>query len=180
MKVAVIGGGNVAFDAARTARRLGAEVTIYYRRRVEDMPRRSRRNSRGAQAEGVQIIPQAIPVNIEDAAGKARMVWNHAEMVDQGPGKRPKPVLIQGASETVVLDTVISAIGQSSDYDYLPESMTGRIGFNKTQVAAGALGQTTESKVFAAGDIVNNRGDAISAIADGYKAARGIDQFLSK
>jgi len=178
-KVAVIGGGNVAFDGARTARRLGAEVTIYYRRRIEDMPA-DPEEIHEAQAEGVKIVTQAIPVHIEDREGRPRMIWNRAEMVDQGPGKRPKPVIIKGASEIADVDTVIAAIGQASDYDFIPESMSGRIHFNRTRVATEGLGQTAEAKVFAAGDIVNNRGDAISAIADGYKAAKGIDTFLSK
>ncbi|MCK5146760.1 FAD-dependent oxidoreductase [bacterium] len=176
--VAVIGGGNVAFDAARTARRLGADVCIYYRRRIEDMPADSE-EIHEAQAEGVKIIVQSIPVHIEDNNGSPRMIWNRAEMVDQGPGKRPKPVLIQGASETADVDTIITAIGQASDYDYIPESMSGRIHFNKTRVATERLGQTAETKVFAAGDIVNSRGDAISAIADGYRAAKGIDAYLT-
>ncbi|MDF1568855.1 MAG: FAD-dependent oxidoreductase, partial [Spirochaetaceae bacterium] len=88
-KVGVIGGGNVAMDAARTARRYGAEVTVLYRRRIVDMPADEEEIVEAGE-EGVEIIPQAIPLRIEDAGtGKVAFVWNEAEMVDDPEGGRP-------------------------------------------------------------------------------------------
>ncbi|MGM0675018.1 MAG: FAD-dependent oxidoreductase, partial [Spirochaetota bacterium] len=119
-RIAVIGGGNVAMDAARTARRLGCEVSILYRRRIEDMPADEEEITE-AREENVRIVPQAIPVRVEDAGNdQAAFVWGEAEMVDQGEGKRPKPVLIEGSHHREVYDSIISAIGQDADYSFLP------------------------------------------------------------
>ncbi len=177
--VAVIGGGNVAMDAARTARRLGCDVTVLYRRRLEDMPADEEEITE-AQAEGVRFITQAIPVRIEDQDSGKRLafIWGEAEMVDQGPGKRPKPVLKEGAIHTDIFDTLVSAIGQGSNYEYLNESTAEAIGIHRYQVKIDSRGRTGDPKVFSGGDIANDRKDAISAIADGHQAAKGIDQYL--
>ena len=101
-------------------------------------------------------------------------------MVDQGPGKRPKPVLIVGEAYTEAVDTVISAIGQSPIYKLLPEEIGSQIKFKREKVITDKYGQTSLPKIFAGGDIVNDIADAISAIADGHRAAQGIDLYLSK
>jgi len=177
--VAVIGGGNVAMDAARTSRRYGAEVTIYYRRRVEDMPA-DEEEIHESQEDGVVFITQAIPLEITDAPnGQVTLVWGEAEMVDQGEGKRPKPVLIEGSRKEVVVDTIIAAIGQDADYSFLPESFLTKLGLDKGKLQVSEAGQTSDPKIFAGGDIANRVRDAISAIADGHRAARGIDVFLN-
>lgn len=179
-QVAVIGGGNVAMDAARTCRRLGAEVTIVYRRREEDMPA-DREEIEEAKSEGIKFIIQAIPVKItRSSAGKLEFFWNEASMVSQGEGQRPRPEAIPGAVHQLVLDTLIPAIGQGSDLTFLTEDMQNQIEFRKYKVKVDHLGQTSDPKVFAGGDIVNPTADAISAIADGYRAASGIDKFLRK
>jgi len=178
-EVIVIGGGNTAMDAARTARRLGANVTILYRRREEDMPA-DKEEIEEAKHEGVKFVTQAIPVQIDLADNKKLLLnWNKAEMVDQGPGKRPKPVLIVGEAYTETVDTVISAIGQSPIYKLLPEEIGSQIKFKRSKVETDKFGQTGVAKIFAGGDIVNDTADAISAIADGHRAAKGIDLFLS-
>lgn len=188
-RVAVIGGGNVAMDAARTARRYGAEVTILYRRRVQDMPA-DQEEIDEAYEEGIRIIPQAIPIGVEqvegtesDAAeeelpGEALFVWGEAEMVDQGEGKRPRPVLIEGSEHREVYDSVISAIGQDADYSFMPEEALEQITVERGRVAVDRFGRTGDPKVFAGGDIVNSKRDAISAIANGHQAAKGIDAML--
>jgi glutamate synthase (NADPH) small chain len=177
--VAVIGGGNVAMDAARTARRLGCDVTILYRRRLEDMPADEEEITE-AQAEGVLFITQAIPVRIEDRENGNRLafVWGEAEMVDQGSGSRPKPVLREGALHTDEFDTLIAAIGQGSSYDYLDEKAAEAIGIHRYQIRIDGRGRTGDPMVFSGGDIANDRKDAISAIADGHQAAKGIDDYL--
>ncbi len=178
-KVAVIGGGNVAMDAARTARRLGAEVTVLYRRRIQDMPADEEEIEEALQ-EGVRIIPQAIPIAVEDApqSTRAAFVWGEAEMVDQGEGTRPKPVLIADSEHRQVFDSIISAIGQDADYSFLPAEALERITVDRGRVTVDKFGATGDPKVFAGGDITNTKRDAISAIANGHQAAKGIDATL--
>src|SRR6056297_522032 len=140
--VAVIGGGNVAMDAARTARRLGCEVTILYRRRIEDIPADEEEVTE-AKAEGVRIVPQAIPSRVEDGGeAQAARGWGAAEMVDQGEGKRPKPVLIEGSEHREVFDSVVSAIGQDADYSFLPEEVLAKIKVERGRVAVDRFGAT--------------------------------------
>lgn len=182
-RVAVIGGGNVAMDAARTARRYGCEVTILYRRRVEDMPA-DEEEIEEAISEGITIVPQAIPIRIAESAKSAAtdrvtLVWGSARLEDQGPGKRPKPVLIEGDEREEVFDSVIAAIGQDADYTFLPQALLDKIVFERGKVVTDQYRQTGDPKVFAGGDVVNPKRDAISAIANGHEAAKGIDRFLA-
>jgi glutamate synthase (NADPH/NADH) small chain len=176
-RVAVIGGGNVAMDAARTSRRLGAEVTILYRRRIVDMPADEEEINEAA-AESVRLVEKAIPVRIEEVTDGVSITWGEARMEDQGPGKRPKPVLQEARLHTEIYDTIISAVGQDADYSFLPEKMLERIEIANGRVTTNDLKQTGDPKVFAGGDIVNRKRDAISAIGDGHQAARGIDRYL--
>jgi len=177
-KVAVIGGGNVAMDAARTSRRYGADVTILYRRRIVDMPA-DEEEIEEAEGEAVHIVPQAIPLRIEDGTnGRVKIVWGGAKMVDDGPGRRPKPVLIEDDVHTEEYDSIISAIGQDADYSFLPEEFTERVKIERGKVVVDRWGATGDPKVFAGGDIANPKRDAISAIANGHQAAKGIDRFL--
>ncbi|MBN1326778.1 MAG: FAD-dependent oxidoreductase [Candidatus Cloacimonetes bacterium] len=177
-KVIVIGGGNTAMDAARTARRLQCEVTLLYRRRREDMPA-DQEEIEDADHESVQIITQAIPVKIEKSdSGLLKFIWNRARMEDQGIGKRPRPVPIENGIEIIEANTIITAVGQGPDFSFLPADIAESIIFKRFKVRTEPSGQTSYSKIFAGGDIVNNTADAISAIADGYNAARGIDKYL--
>jgi hypothetical protein len=99
---------------------------------------------------GCLLITQAIPLRIEKGdTTRLKLFGGRAEMVSDGPGRRPKPVLIEGSEEVIACDTVIPAIGQAA-----------------------------EEKIFAGGDIVNPKRDAISAIANGHSAAKGIDIYL--
>ena len=177
-KVAVIGGGNVAMDAARTSRRLGSDVTILYRRRVQDMPA-DEEEIHEAYDEEVTIVAQAIPVKIDDAGdGKVSITWGEAKMVDDPDGGRPRPVLQEDRLHTEVYDSIISAIGQDADYSFLPESFLAKVEVARGKVTTNDLRQTGDPKIFAGGDIVNRKRDAISAIGDGHQAARGIDRYL--
>jgi len=177
--VAVIGGGNTAMDAARTARRLGCDVTVYYRRREIDMPADAEEIEE-AREEGVRIITQAIPVKIDPAKDRGlQFTWGKAEMQDQGPSKRPRPVLIEDEITTDVFDSIVPAIGQQADYSFIPADMAGRLEFKRGRVVTNQYGQTSIPALFAGGDLVNTTADAISAIADGHTAAKGIDRFLS-
>lgn len=178
--VVVVGGGNVAMDAARTSRRYGAEVTILYRRREEDMPA-DEEEIHESQGEGCRLVTQAIPIRIEKGdTTRLKLVYGLAEMVPDENGGRPRPRLIEGSEEIIECDTVIPAIGQKADYAFLPEDIAGRMTFPRGGIVeVNEFKQTGDTKIFAGGDITNWKRDAISAIANGHSAAKGIDIFLS-
>jgi NADPH-dependent glutamate synthase beta subunit-like oxidoreductase len=176
-KVAVIGGGNSAMDAARTARRLGAEVEVYYRRRIEDMPA-DNEEIEEAHEEGVKFFPQTTPLEIKSDEKGIALIWGKNEMKYE-EGKRPKPVLIKGETFETKLNTLIIAIGQSSDLSFLPKEYRDRLETKWNKVVVDEFGQTNVPKVFSGGDVSNSKADAISAIADGHRAALGIDNFLN-
>ena len=179
-KVVVIGGGNVAIDGARVSARLGADVTILYRRRVKDMPA-DWEEIEGAEDEGVHIIPQAIPVKfIPGDDGRVKYVrYLKAEMVPDPKGGRPRPTPIEGSETDIEVTAVIGAIGQQADYSFLPEEFQNKIGIERGRMKViNEFNQTADPKIFAGGDAVNRTADAISAIADGYKAVKGIVKML--
>ena len=117
--VAVIGGGNVAMDAARVSRRFGAEVTVLYRRRVVDMPS-DPEEIEGSEQENVHIEAQSIPTRIiKDENGKVKGIeYLKAEMVTDSKGGRPKPVAIEGSETIREVSTVIGAIGQEGYFEF--------------------------------------------------------------
>lgn len=175
-RVAVVGGGNVAMDAARTALRRGCEVDIVYRRREVDMPA-DPEEIREAKAEGARLVERAIPLRVEDSGdGGARFVWNEAEMVQKEPGKRPVPEPIPGAVVTERYDSIIAAIGQGPELSYITEA--DGVEVRRMKPVTDRTGRTSVPTVFAGGDLVNEKKDAISAIADGHRAARAIDRIL--
>ena len=179
-KVAVIGGGNVAMDAARVSRRFGAEVTILYRRRISEMPA-DEEEIHESQEEGCTIVQQAIPVEILDAdnAQQVCIKWGEAKMVDDPKGGRPRPVLQEDRMHTETYDSIISAIGQSSNLDYLTKEVQEQLAIEWGKFTPGEYQHTQLTKVFVGGDFANQTADAISAIEDGHHAARGIDRFLN-
>jgi glutamate synthase (NADPH/NADH) small chain len=178
-RVAVIGGGNVAMDAARVSRRLGAEVTILYRRRIEDMPA-DPEEIHEAQAEGCRIVIQAIPVEAlnADQPGQVALKWGEAEMVPDPRGGRPKPVLQEERMHVDTFDTIVSAIGQGSNLDYIPTGLADQLEIKWGKFIPGDYQQMALDKLFVGGDVANPTADAISAIEDGHHAARGIHRFL--
>jgi glutamate synthase (NADPH/NADH) small chain len=176
-KVAVVGGGNVAMDAARTSLRLGAEVTVVYRRRIEDMPA-DREEIEEAGEEKVEFITKAIPLKIKANGHQLDFTWNNARLEAQPDGGRPKPIIDEGNDTTRTFDTIISAIGQAGDFSFLPPEIEQKLKFEWGKVQTSADMKTDDKKIFAGGDVVNSTADAISAIADGHKAAIGIDRVL--
>lgn len=175
--VAVVGGGNVAFDAARVSRRLGADVTIAYRRRREDMPADDE-EIEDAEAEGVRIVPQAIPLRVErNDDGTLDLVWGPARMMPpEKPGARPRPVLIEGDERRLTVDRVIVAIGQAPDLSWMPDELVGRIADKRSWIHVDENGATREPWLYAGGDLVNSVADAISAIADGLRVVDAIER----
>ena len=177
-KVAVVGGGNSAMDAARTAKRLGADVEIYYRRRIEDMPA-DKEEIEEAMEEKVKFFPQTTPLEIIKTGEKIRFIWGKNKMEDQGFGKRPKPILIKEKTYETILDTLVIAIGQKSDLSFLPKNVRDKIESKWETIVADEFGKTKIDKIFSGGDISNNVADAVSAIGDGHRAAIGIDKYLN-
>jgi NADPH-dependent glutamate synthase beta subunit-like oxidoreductase len=179
-KVAVIGGGNVAMDAARVSRRLNAEVTILYRRRITDMPADTD-EIRESEEENCSIVEKAIPVEIllAETPQQVSIKWGEAEMVDDPKGGRPRPVLQEERMHVETYDSIISAIGQGSNLDYISKEMHEQLAIEWGKFTPGEYQHTALAKVFVGGDFANQTADAISAIEDGHHAARGIDRFLN-
>ncbi len=175
-KVVVVGGGNVAIDAARVSRRLKADVTIAYRRRREDMPA-DEEEIEEAIAEDVELITQNIPLRVEETdSGCLRFVWGPAEMEPAEPGRRPRPRLIEGVEHEIEVDRVIVAIGHAPDLSWMGDA-AGVVGDARGWIEVTNDGETKMPGVFAGGDLVNSVADAISAIADGLRAVEGITRL---
>jgi len=177
-KVAVIGGGNSAMDAARTARRLGAEVEVYYRRRIQDMPADVEEITE-AQEENVKFFPQTTPLELKQKGSKLEFIWGKNIMEESKDGGRPKPVLIKGKTYETDIDTFIIAIGQKTDLSFLTDDIINKLETKWGKIVVKENGQTNIKKIFSGGDASNSKADAVSAIADGHKVAIGIDKFLN-
>jgi NADPH-dependent glutamate synthase beta subunit-like oxidoreductase len=176
-KVAVIGGGNVAMDAARTALRLGAtEVKIYYRRSRHEMPAIPEEVEE-ALREGVKFQFLASPLKILETSGKGtRMECIRMKLAEPDGTGRRKPIPIRGSAFVVRADTIIAAIGQSVDRKVVKELETKPDGTLRVHPETG---ETSINGVFAGGDVVTGPGWAIDAIAAGKKGAKSIHEYLS-
>jgi len=178
-KVAVIGGGNVAVDAARSALRLGAKrVSIVYRRSREEMPA-NEEEIEEAEREGVEFLYLAAPSRILGRDGKVMsMECIRMELGEFDTSGRRRPVPIKGSEFSMDIDTVVSAIGQSPDLSFLGgddglDTTTGG-----TFVVDPVTLATNRPGVFAGGDAVTGPATVIEAMAAGEKAAISIDRYL--
>ncbi|MBV4439361.1 NADPH-dependent glutamate synthase [Clostridium tyrobutyricum] len=178
-KVAVVGGGNVAMDAARTALRLGSEVHIVYRRSAEEVPARAE-EVHHAREEGIQFNLLTNPVEIlgnEDGWVKA-MKCIKMELGEADASGRRKPVAIEGSEFDLEVDTVIMALGTSPNP--LISSTTKGLEINKRRciVAEDETGKTSREGIYAGGDAVTGAATVILAMGAGKKAAKAIDEYL--
>lgn len=173
-KVAVIGGGNVAIDVARTAVRLGAdEVTVVYRRGRDEMPADADEVAE-AEAEGVKLRFLASPAEITGSGKAEALTVELMELGDVDAKGRRKSVGT-GKFETIAVDSVISAIGQRID---LCNIAAFRTNVNGTVIADAKSYQTSVDDVFAGGDAVTGPKFAIDAIAAGKEGAVSIHRYV--
>lgn len=179
-RVAVIGGGNVAMDAARCALRLGAgEVCLVYRRTKKEMPARVEEVER-AEEEGVNCIILTNPVRFigNDNGWVTGIECIQMELGEPDESGRRRPVPIPGSEFVIPIDTVVVAIGQGPN-PLLLETIEGLALNKKGYIAADPqTGATSLPGVFAGGDIVTGAATVISAMGAGKRAARSIDLYL--
>jgi NADH-quinone oxidoreductase subunit F len=180
-KVAVIGGGNSAIDAARVALRIGADVTILYRRERKDMPA-AEEEIIAAEEEGIKIEYLVAPLKIEGKDGKVNGIsCQRMKLGDFDRSGRKKPVAIAGSEFTLSVDAVVAAIGQTSDMAFVPkESGVAVNKWNTFELASGTKSQTTNPKFFTGGDALTGPDTVIGAIAAGHQAAADIDSAIRK
>ncbi len=178
-RVAVIGGGNVALDAARSSLRLGAkEVTIVYRRAKEDMPA-NEEEIREAEHEGIKILCLTAPSRITGKDSHVEsLVCLRTELAEYDASGRRRPVNVPGSEFSLNVDTVIAAIGQAPDTSFLKDE--GGLATTKgdTFVVDNITLATGRVGVFAAGDDVTGAATVTEAMAGGERAAISIDRYL--
>lgn len=180
--VVVIGGGNVAMDAARSAKRLGAEnVTIIYRRSREELPAREEEYHHSVE-EGIQYHWLSNPVEyINDGSGKLTAVkCVKMELGEPDESGRRRPVVVPGSEFIVEADTAIEAIGQGANrvlLDTFPELQLNKWGYIDADIETG---QTSIPGIFAGGDIVTGAATVILAMGAGKIAAAQIDEYIQE
>lgn len=180
-KVAVVGGGNVAMDAARTALRLGAEVHIVYRRSEEELPARVE-EVHHAKEEGIifDLLTNPVEILTDENSNVTGIRCIRMELGEPDASGRRRPVEVPGSEFDMDVDAVIMSLGTSPNP--LISSTTKGLEVNKWKciVAEEENGQTTKEGVYAGGDAVTGAATVILAMGAGKAAAKGIDEYLSK
>ena len=178
-RVMVVGGGNTAMDSCRTARRLGAEVTVVYRRSEAEMPARQE-EVRHAREEGVKFLTLHNPVEYT-ADGEGRVTGAVLQVMELGEpdaSGRRSPVPVEGKTVRVEADQVIVAVGVSPN-PLVPKSIEGLKLGRKNTIEVDAAMQSSRPGIYAGGDIVRGGATVILAMGDGRRAAENMDRRLS-
>lgn len=180
-KVAVVGGGNVAMDAARTALRLGAEVHIVYRRSEAELPARVE-EVHHAKEEGIifNLLTNPVEILTDENGWVKGMRCIRMELGEPDASGRRRPVPVEGSEFTIEVDTVIMSLGTSPNP--LISSTTEGLEVNRRKciVAEESTGKTSRDGVFAGGDAVTGAATVILAMEAGRAGAKGIHEYLSE
>ena len=179
-KAVVVGGGNVAMDAARTALRLGAEVHIVYRRSEEELPAR-KEEVEHAKQEGIifDLLTNPVEIHADENGWVKGITCIRMELGEPDSSGRRSPIPVEGSEFYIECDAVIMSLGTSPNP--LISSTTEGLEINRRKciVADEANGQTSKPGVFAGGDAVTGAATVILAMGAGKAAAKGIDEYLS-
>ncbi len=178
--VLVVGGGNTAMDSCRTAKRLGADVTLVYRRSEVEMPARLE-EVKHAKEEGINFLTLHNPIEyIGDETGAVRQaVLQVMELGEPDASGRRSPVPVEGKTVTLDVDQVIVAVGVSPN-PLVPKSIAGLELGRKNTIVVSEQMQSSRSEIFAGGDIVRGGATVILAMGDGRRAAQHMDEYLQK
>ncbi|MFB3884444.1 MAG: FAD-dependent oxidoreductase [Thermodesulfobacteriota bacterium] len=170
-RVAVIGGGNVALDVARTLRRLGGEAVVIYRRRESEMP--VIRDEVGkAKEEGVEFQFLTQPIEVSKKDGGVTLKCKRMKLGSFDSSGRPRPIAVPGSEFTVKFDAVIKAIGEEGDTSVLPSR------FRKKGLKGGVSVDQLGKRLFVGGDFTRGPSTVVEAVASGRDAARRIEGSL--
>ncbi len=179
-KVAVVGGGNVAMDAARTALRLGAEVHVVYRRGESELPARAE-EVHHAKEEGIifDLLTNPVEIIADEKGWVSGIKCIRMELGEPDASGRRSPVEVAGSEFTIDVDTVIMALGTSPNP--LISSTTEGLEVDRRKcIVADDNGKTSRDMVYAGGDAVTGAATVILAMGAGKTAAKAIDEFLNK
>ena len=179
-KVVVVGGGNVAMDAARTALRLGAEVHVVYRRSEAELPARAE-EVHHAKEEGIifNLLTNPVEIQTDEKGWVKGMVVRKMELGEPDASGRRRPVEVEGSDFTIEVDTVIMALGTSPNPLISATTKGLETNSHKCIVADEENGKTSREGVFAGGDAVTGAATVILAMEAGRAGARGIHEYLS-
>ncbi len=179
-QVVVIGGGNVAIDAARVAKRLGAStVTVAYRRSEVEMPAYEE-EIEGAKEESIQLSYLIAPSKIIEKDGRVTGIeCIRTELGPPDESGRRRPVPVEGSEFIIPCDTVIPAIGQTTDRSWIEKEPDLKWSRHNTIKVDSETMQTSIPHVFASGDAVSGPGSVIEAVAGGYTAAEAIHRYVN-
>ena len=177
-KVLVVGGGNTAMDSCRTAKRLGAEVTLVYRRSEQEMPARLE-EVKHAKEEGINFLCLHNPIEyLADETGAVKAaVLQVMELGEPDASGRRSPVPVEGKTVTLDVDQVVVAVGVSPN-PLVPKSIEGLELGRKNTIVVNEGMQSNRAEIFAGGDIVRGGATVILAMGDGRRAAQNMDDYL--
>ena len=178
--VLVVGGGNTAMDSCRTAKRLGGNVTLVYRRSEQEMPARLE-EVKHAKEEGINFLTLHNPIEYkaDETGAVCQAVLQVMELGEPDASGRRSPVPVEGKTVTLDVDQVIVAVGVSPN-PLVPKSIEGLELGRKNTIVVNEGMQSARSEIFAGGDIVRGGATVILAMGDGRRAAQHMDEYLQK